>query len=150
MKCQVVLVFATILGLLTASASADDGQFTGPVLQVIRLKPGESKRIELALPFGRVQFRPGGASGRTFLYLETLPMAEGGVVPAKGKSINHDVNKVYELTTGVRLAWVADRPEIEVRADAGAKSGTTDVKLRYETFGGGTYVSGYRVVVESK
>lgn len=147
MTYRVAAVLAAVGGVVAPPATGEDAP--SPILQVVRLKPGESKRVELALPFGGVGFRPGGASGRDFLYLETLPKAEGGARTAKGKPIEHDDKKAFDLT-GVRLAWVADRPEFEFRADEGAKAGTTDVKARYESFGGGSFTSGYRVVVEAK
>jgi hypothetical protein len=145
-----VLLLIAVPPSVVAFAAQPDEKALRPLLQVVRLKPGESKRVELALPYGGVEFRPREKSGRDFLYLETIPKAEGGAQTAKGKSIEHDEKFVFELAPGVRLAWIRDRPEIELRAEPNAAEGTSDVKLRYESFGGGTYVSGFRVIVEAK
>ncbi len=150
MKLQVLAAVAMFGASMALSAKAADPAVPSPVLQVIRLKPGESKRIELALPFGGVDFRPAGKSGRDFMYVETLPKATGGSPTAKGNPIKQDEKKSFELSPGVRLTWVADRPEIDFRAGDAAKAGTTDIKVQYQAFGGGNFFGGYRVIVETK
>jgi hypothetical protein len=150
MKRLLIAVVATLMGLASDAADGQEAKEPSPVLQVVRLKAGETRRVELALPFGGVEFRTGGRTGRDFLYLETLPKATGGAQTAKGTSIKHDDKYVFEVGPGVKVGWVEDRPEIEFRAEEGAKAGTRDVKLRYESFGGGTFVGGFRVIVEEK
>ena len=105
MTYRVAAVLAAVGGVVAPPATGEDAP--SPILQVVRLKPGESKRVELALPFGGVGFRPGGASGRDFLYLETLPKAEGGARTAKGKPIEHDDKKAFDL--GPACGWRGSR-----------------------------------------
>jgi hypothetical protein len=141
-------VAALALGLSPMAAAAQEAKSPGVVLQVVRLKPGEAKRVELALPYGVVDFRPSGRSGRDFFSVAILPAAKGGLT-AKGEPVKADKKGLFRLPPAVELVWVEDRPEVEFRAGKDAKAGAIDVRVLYESFGGGDYVGGFRVVVEA-
>ena len=137
------------LGLGPPVGTGQEGKSPGLVLQVVRLKPGEAKRVELALPYEMTPIRPSGKSGRDSLFVNILLDARGGST-AKGEPVKNDGKGVFRLPAGVELVWVEDRPEVEFRAGENAKHAATNVRLRYESFGGGDFVIGFRVVVETK
>jgi hypothetical protein len=139
---------ALACGLSPVVAAAQEARSAEVLLHVVRLKPGEAKRVELALPYGVVGFKPSGASGRDLMSVEVLPAAKGALT-AKGTPVKRAKRGLYRLAPGVELVWVADRPEIEFRAGKDAKAGAIDVRVRYESFGGGEFVGGFRVIVEA-
>ena len=129
--------------------TGQEGKSPGLVLQVVRLKPGEAKRVELALPYEMTPIRPSGKSGRDSLFVNILVDAKGSST-ATGESVKNDGKGVFRLPAGVELVWVDDRPEIAFRADENAKAVATNLRVRYASFGGGDSVIGFRVVVEAK
>lgn len=61
----------TLIGLSSTAARADDGKL---ILQVVRLKPGAARQVELALTDAPL-FRPAGKPGRDMLRVDVLPGA---------------------------------------------------------------------------
>jgi hypothetical protein len=110
------------------------------ILTVVRLKPGEAKKVELALPYN--DFRPGGQAGRDSLGVALLPR-KGAAFEARtevGK-------KAFAVSPGLEVVWVEGRPEVEFRADRDARPGMIDLRVTYESFAGGAHVAGFRVVI---
>jgi hypothetical protein len=128
-----------IVVLFTSGVSAGEPM---PALQVIRVKAGEMKSVELALGKPGYEFRPKGKSGRDFLDVSVLTTTgfEVKETPVKVKD-----NSRYEVTPDLTVIWSKDKPELEFHA---MKKGTTDLKIVYRTFGGGDHVAGFRVIVE--
>jgi hypothetical protein len=128
--------------LLSSSLSAAD---PSPVLQVVRLKPGEMKSVELALGKTGAEFRPKGRSGRDFLDLNVVTTIEGGggvkETPVRGDGR-------YLVTPDFTVVWSQDKPELEFHAGKDMKKGTTDLRIVYRSFGSGEHVGGFRIVVE--
>lgn len=129
---------------VTCAARADD-RWPQPVLQVVRLKPGESRALELALPAG--EFRPWGKSGRDGLGVARFPRPG-----EKVEYVRPTEQGGYDLGDGLSVVWEKGRPGITVRAAKDAKPGTTDVRVTYTQFtvGSGEHLFGLRVVVEGK
>jgi hypothetical protein len=143
------LVAALALGVVPPVGTGQEGKAPGLLLQVVCLKPGEAKRVELALPYEMAPIRPSGKSGRDSLFVNILLDAKGGST-AKGEPVKNEGKGVFRLPDGVELVWVEDRPEVEFRAGDSAKTTATNVRVRYESFAGGDFVIGFRVVVEAK
>ena len=130
--------FAVVVLLCPCLSAADPM----PALQVIRVKPGEMKSVELALGKPGYEFRPKSRSARDFLDVSLLTTTgfEVKETPVKVKD-----NSRYEVTPDLTVIWSKDKPELEFHA---MKKGTTDLKIVYRTFGGGDHVAGFRVIVE--
>jgi hypothetical protein len=116
-----------------------------PAFQVIRIKPGETKSVELALGKPGYEFRPQGRSGRDFLYVSVLTQ---GATEVKETPLKVKDNSRYEVTPDFTVVWSTDKPEVEFHAAKEMKKGTTDLRIMYRTFGGGDHVAGFRVIVE--
>jgi hypothetical protein len=150
---------AVLLGSSQHSAGAEPDQkrIENPalLLQIVRLKPGESKRFELALPVEKdVPIKSAKGSGRSFLEVVDLSKVEPGQSPsANGTFIENDGKDVFRLRSGVEVVWAQDRPEIEIQASKDAKPGATNLRVQYRPFGSGyrvsAYVIGYRVVIQA-
>src|ERR1700723_2359006 len=92
-----------VVVLFASSASAAD-----PALYVVRVKPGETKSVELALR--RQEFPPQGKLGRSFLDLSVLTPGDNDVkeMPVKVKDNNR-----YDVTPDFTVVWSRDKPELE-------------------------------------
>jgi hypothetical protein len=147
--CGCGLVAALALGLVPPAGTGQEGKSPRLLLQVIRLKPGEAKRVELALPYDGTAIRPSGKSGRDSLFVYVFwRQARDGAV--KEEPVKDDGKGVFRLPAGVEVVWVKDRAEVELRAGANARAVATDVRVVYQSFGGGPFVSPFRVIVEAR
>jgi len=131
-----------IVVLFASGVSAAD-----PILQVVRVKPGEVKSVEVAIGKPGCEFRPHGKRGRDFLDLNALtPGATAFEIketPVKVKD-----NSRYEVTPDFTVVWSTDKPELEFHAGKEMKKGTTDLRIVYRSFGGGEHIGGFRMIVE--
>ena len=126
------------------SLAADEAR---PVLSVIRLKPGQSKSIEVAI--SRAEFRPANKSGRDFLEINTIAHdMEYKKTKVPPETDNNRFTGRYLVTPELIVVWSKDKPELEFHAGKDAKKGGTDIQFYYRSFGGGTHAGGFRVVVE--
>jgi len=134
------------LGLFPLSAGAQE-QNPQLVLQVVRLKPGETKAIELALPDR--DFRLAGRSGRDLFYVHLFPKpgGNGEFTPVEHQG---EETEPYHLAPGLELKWGQEQPGVELRAGKDAKAGTIDLRVTYASFAGGRHVAGFRVVIAAK
>ena len=123
------------------------GQSPGLLVQVVR-PAGEARRVELGAP-PRERAHPAERKERSGLLFVNIVLTQGSTT-AKGEPVKNDGKGVFRLPAGVELVWAADRPELEFRVGENAKASATNVRVRYESFGGGDFVIGYRVVVEAK
>jgi hypothetical protein len=121
-----------------------------PVHQVIRLKPGEMKSVELALGKPGIQFRSKGVSGRDFLDVNVITAVDGGIkeTAIRGEVKGNHFTGRYLVTDDFIVVWSKEKPELEFHAGKEMKKGTTDLRIVYRSFGGGDHVAGFRVVVE--
>src|SRR5262245_49455009 len=147
MRAGLAMVVAGVIGWTCTGVAV--AQEPAPLLlQIIRLKPGESRFIELAAADG---FRPAGKSGRSDLHVHLLSILENGkpksVFPEKPRAGEEFKAASHKIADGVELRWSADKPGIELRADAAAAASTCDVRVTYWNFGGKGHVAGWRVVV---
>lgn len=118
-----------------------------PVLQVIRLKQGESKTVELAL--SGAKFQPVSYTSRDSLELSVLPPEREGkptIIPRESKD-NRFTGR-YLVSPDFTFVWSKEKPELEFQAGKDMKKGTTDLKIYYHSFGGGNHIIGFRVIVE--
>jgi hypothetical protein len=118
------------------------------LLQVIRLKPGESRFIELGIAGG---FRPAAKSGRSDLAVHLLSTLEDGNpkrVPAeKAVAGEHFKAAPHRIREGVELLWSAEKPGIEIRVDPSAPAGACDVRISYYNFGSKEHAAAFQVIV---
>jgi hypothetical protein len=114
------------------------------VLQVIRLKAGDTRTLELALPDH--DFRFFGKSGRDLLSIEVILPWDSKEKPMPQSLLTQDGRCM--ATKNLAVVWAGDRHGIALQAMKDAGPGTTDLKLTYHAFGGGPYVAGFRVVIE--
>ena len=128
-----------VVALLTTGVSAAE-----PMLQVVRVKPGEKKSVELALRRPGQEFPPQGKLGRSFLDLSVLTPGDNDVkeTPVKVKGNRYDV------TPDFTVVWSTDKPELEFHAGKDMKKSTTDLRIVYRRMGGGEHVAEFRVIVE--
>jgi hypothetical protein len=126
------------------------GAEPSPALQVVRLKPGEMKSVELALDKPGIQFRPKGVSGRDFLDVNVITVVDGGIkeTPVKKEVKDNHFTGRYPVTDDFTVVWSKEKPELEFHAGKDMKKGTTDLRIVYRSFGGGDHVAGFRVIVE--
>jgi hypothetical protein len=118
----------------------------GPLLLVIRLKPGETQTFELGTP--RYGFHPNGVPGRHYLNAQPIPKPDATDKP---EAVYPNDQGVGSLGGGLELVWERDRPAISFRAAVDAKPGTTDVGVNYCVFAfQGDHFIGFRVVVEAE
>jgi hypothetical protein len=143
--------FSIVVAGLIGSSTAGEAVAQEPaplLLQVIHLKPGESRFIELAFGEG---FRPAGQSGRSDLFVHLLSTLENGkpkpVAAEKAVEGEHFKAAPHKIADGVELRWSANKPGIELRADTAAPASTCDVRVTYNNFGGKGHVAAWRVVV---
>jgi hypothetical protein len=135
-----------IVVLLTSCLSAAD---PSPVLQVVRVKAGEMKSVEMALGKPGAEFRPQGRHGRDGITLSVLTAVEGGEVKetqVKAEVKDNQFTGRYLVTDDFTVVWSKEKPELEFHAEM--KKGTTDLRIVYQSFGGGDHVAGFRVIVE--
>jgi len=138
---------AVVLGLVPLSAGAQE-QNPQLALQVVRLRPGETKVIEFALPGG--DFRLAGRSGRDLFYVHLFPKpgGNGEFVPVEREG---QETEPYPVAPGLELRWSQEKPGVDLRAAKGAKPGTIDLRVTYASFGaGGRHFAGLRVVIADK
>jgi hypothetical protein len=133
-----------VVVLLTTGVSAAEPM---PALQVIRVKPGETKSVELALGRPGYEFRPKGRSARDFLDVSVLTPGVTGF-EVKETPVKVKDNNRYEVTPDFTVVWSTDKPELEFHPGKDTKKGTTDLRIVYRSFGGGDHVAGFRVIVE--
>jgi hypothetical protein len=129
-----------VVVLLATGVSAAD-----PALYVVRVKPGETKSVELALRRPGQEFPPQGKLGRSFLDLSVLTPGDNDVkeTPVKVKDNNR-----YDVTPDFTVVWSTDKPELEFHAGRDMKKGATDLRIVYRRMGGGEHVAEFRVIVE--
>ncbi len=135
---------ALVVGLFPLSAGAQE-QNPQLVLQIVRLRPGETKFIELALP--GAEFRLAGRSGRDLLYVHLFPKPGGN---GEFTPVEHEGEETepYHVAPGLELRWSREKPGVELRAGKDARSGTIDLRVTYASFaGGGSHFAGLRVVI---
>ena len=128
-----------VVVLLTTGVSAAD-----PVLHVVRVKPGETKSVELALRKPGQEFPPQGKLARSFLELSVL----SGDTDVKETPVKVKDNHRYEVTPDFTVVWSTDKPELEFHAGKEMKKGTTDLRIVYRRMGAGDNVAEFRVIVE--
>lgn len=138
---------------LACNASAQPGDHPMALLEVVRLKPAESRTIELALPYGKVRSAEG--SGRSDLTLYHYPArpGEAAVLIPLGKAVDGGNFKAAPRTVaeGLTMRWCPDDPCLEIAAGPTAAPGTNDVLVTYANFGfEGTHHLGLRLVVLPK
>jgi hypothetical protein len=101
-----------MIGCVSACVAAAQ-EPASPILQVIRLKPGESRFIELATDDG---FRPAAKSGRSTFVVHLLSTVKDGKpkpVFAEQPSAGEDFKAAaHKIADGVELRWHADKPGI--------------------------------------
>jgi len=151
-SAQVILVMAFVLPVAAKYANAQDDR-RSLALQVVPLKPGESKFIEIALPIE--EFRPAGRSGRSDLAVDRFPDAgKGGEFePLKlGKAVGSEHFKagLYRVADGVNVNWSNDKPGVVFSASANAKPGQNTIRVRYQNFGGNEHAIGFRIVISAE
>jgi hypothetical protein len=137
-----------IVGLLTPCLLGAD---PSPVLQVVRVKPGEMKSVEMALGKPGAEFRPQGRHGRDGITVSGLMPVEGGGIketPVQGEVKENHFTGRYLVTDDFTVVWSKEKPELEFHAGKDMKKGTTDLRIVYQSFGGGEHVAGFRVIVE--
>lgn len=136
---------ATLLTILfvglSQSSSSQEKEKTPPlVLHVIRLKPGETRDLEMELPGG--PFRPGT---RDLAYVDTIPKPFSN---EPGMSVWLNGSGYFSVSPSVEMRW--QKSGISVRASKDAAAVTQNLRFRYASFLTGEHVVGLRVVVESK
>jgi hypothetical protein len=148
----------TALGILSAvlfsalsfgSAVAQDKE-PSLALQVVRLKPGDSQFVEIALPVE--EFRPAGRSGRSSFWAERFPeQGKTGTFTAieRGKATGNDHWKAspYIVAESAELIWDNDRPGVVFRCGKDAKPASYTIRARYQNFGGKEHSIGFRFVI---
>jgi hypothetical protein len=147
-----ILSVAAIASALAGFAAADEAA-PRLALQVVRLKPGESKFVEVALP--SEDFRPAGRSGRSDLAVDRFPApGQGGAyVPVElRKTAGKEFWKAgpHRLANGVEVCWSEDRPGVLFRSGKAAQPGHHDIRVRYTNFGGKEHMLGFRVVISAE
>ena len=152
---QTTAVVSTIaLSFALASSSfAAEQEVTKSLLQVIRLKAGEHRFIEVALPHG--EFRPAGKSGRSDFAVQLFPgPPDGKFIPiVQDKPTESEFFKAtpYRIAEGVTLRWSENKPGIELQASQNAPLGTQDIRVTYTNFGfEGPHAIGFRIIIESE
>ena len=140
----------TMLSSLVAVALLTPAADPSPVLQVVRVKPGEMKSVELALGKSGINFRPKGVSGRDFLDLSVVTVVDGVVKETEisKESKGSSFTGRYLVTPDFTVVWSKDKPELEFHAGKDMKKGTTDLRIVYRSFGGGDFIAGFLVIVE--
>jgi hypothetical protein len=118
------------------------------LLQVVRLKPGETRFIELGIAGG---FRPAAKSGRSDLAVHLLSTLEEGkpkpVAAEKAVAGEHFKAAPHRIREGVELRWSAEKPGIEIRVDPSAPAGACDVRISYYNFGSKEHAAAFQVIV---
>jgi hypothetical protein len=150
------LAFAGLALLLSLPATVPAGDQSELLLQVIRLKPGETRAVELATADARDQgacgqFRPFG-NHRYSLGVEVLPGRLSGKkpTPVKAESKEGRPTGRYVVSADFVVVWAADRPAVEFQAGKAAGPSTTDLRLAFDGIRvPGEFVAGFRVVVET-
>ena len=121
------------------------------ILQVIRLKPGEGRDVELDLPSGRFMW------GRTDLHFRLLAKPADGADLVFNKAepgeriepVGAGDSLEYKLADGLSVIWQPARREIlSFRAGQGAAAGTTDLGVTHLLCLGNAHFVGFRVVVQ--
>jgi hypothetical protein len=117
-----------------------------PILHVVRLKPGETHPVELALPSGG--FPREAFSGRQYSRVRMMRKTEAEDDPDLPYS---DEEGGWKLRDGLHLVWEGDKPGVSFRAARDVKPGTVDLCLYFFIFaaGSGEHFIGFQVVVET-
>jgi hypothetical protein len=118
-----------------------------PILQVVSLKPGETRMIDLAFPGGDFPLRH--PPSRQYLYAERIPPLDAGEKP---EPMHPDDTGACPLGDGVTLVWERERHGISFRAAPDAKPGSVEVRVSYFLFTAGTgeLFTGFRVVIQGE
>jgi hypothetical protein len=139
------LSVAIVVGMGSAGVAQEPERL---LLQVVRLKPGESRFIELGVAGG---FRPAAKSGRSDLSVHLLSTLEDGkpkpVVAEKATAGEHFKAAPHRIREGVELRWSAEKPGIEFRVDPSAPAGACDVRVGYYNFGSKEHAAAFQVIV---
>jgi hypothetical protein len=117
-----------------------------PMLVVVRLRPGQSRAVELAINW---HIPIGG--GRQSMSVLRLPKPEGYTLPASRGEWAAREGDIYDIGGGLSLVWEKDLPGITLRAAEDAKPGALDVAIEYTVFapGSGLNLLGFRVIIEA-
>lgn len=145
-KC-LLLIASAIIGFSVSALHGED-EWPRPVLQVVRLKPGENIDFEMAVPVG--EFKLQGKSGRDWIIVNRLLKDKFEMVTFENVQPND--KGVFELGDGLSMAWGSDKPGVSLRTTKDAKPGTTDLRITYRQFtaGSGKNIMGVRVVIQAE
>lgn len=110
---------------------------------VVHLRPDETKRLEFSLASPVFPFRPEGQAGRDFLRVRRAN--PNGQDSALGASY-----PPFTGVPGLDVLWEKDQPAISLHAQPSLTPGTYDLVFTYQSFGGGTSLTGVRVIVDPK
>jgi hypothetical protein len=151
MRGHLVVLLATVFGPSSPGTPAA-GPEPARALVVVRLRPGDERYVEVALPVG--QFRPAGQSVRSMLSVSLFPEKPGGefrpVPLGRPTGQEHFKAGPHRVAGGVDLRWSAGRPGVEFHADRDARAVTQDVRVTYSNFGGKDHAVDFRVVVAAE
>lgn len=110
---------------------------------VVHLRPSETKSLEFSLPSPAFPFRPAGQSGRDFLRVRQAN--------PNGQDSNLGTNSPpFTGIPGLDVAWEKDQPAVSFHAQPSLAPGTYDLVFTYQSFGGGTSLTGVRVIIDAK
>lgn len=138
-------------GLLlgTQPAAGADPADPQTLLEVVRLHPGDVRRLELALP-DKLSVKSSGQPVRASFQAVLLP--NGGTVksrtPVKPAGAEGWSAVRYDLGPGLWIYWLGEPYGIEIHVRESAKPDTTDLEIACQLSGPGKFSGGYRIVVE--
>src|SRR5262245_42516542 len=130
MSLRTGFALASVLALVGFSIPFASAENPPLVLSVVRLKPGETRVIEFALP-GRLDFRPAGRSGRDHVVFSVLAS------PARAEREEPDQQeriKPPQEVPGLELRWDEVRSAVSFRAAKDAAAGAHDFRITYRSF----------------
>jgi hypothetical protein len=152
-RTAMALGVAGAIALVAAhAAAADDKRATQPLIEVLRLRPGEYQRVALALPPGLKHQFQGHNATRDRFEVTRLPDGKDVKEPTPVKPTYREGKNTgsYPVSRDVYVYWSAEPGQVRIGVESKAKPGTTvEVELRYQVFGVlAPFVAVYRVVVE--
>jgi hypothetical protein len=134
------------------AAAADDKPAPQPLIEVLRLRPGEYHQVNLALPASLKHEFIGHDATRDFLEVTRLPDGKDVKEPTPVKPAYSEGRNTgsYPVTRDVYVYWPAETGRVGIGVESKAEPGAAvEVELRYHVFGVLTpFVGVYRVVVE--
>lgn len=138
------LVVVALLSIMLTSSGSNAAE--EPFVVVVRLKPGESKTVEVAPPNAK------GADNGT---LNPIGTGRDGATVSMGREAGklEDVkptDKGVYSSDGLDLIWPRGKPQIEFKAAKDAAPETRLVRCRYRAFGQGNYTIGFQVIIADK